>query len=35
LKALYIVNSENVWSASLKMGFVFHKLHITGCWCSR
>ena len=29
LKAPYIIKSENVWNESQKMGFVFHKLHIT------
>ena len=29
LKSLFIINSENIWSGSQNMGFVFHKLHIT------
>jgi len=27
LKALYIINSENVWNGSQTVGLVFHKLH--------
>jgi len=29
LKALYIINSENVWSWSQTVGLSFHKLHIS------
>jgi len=29
LKALYIINSENVWSRSQTAGLIFHKLHIS------
>ena len=29
LKALCIINSENIWSVSQKMGLIFYMLHTT------
>jgi len=29
LKALYIINSENVWNGSQTVDLIFHKLHVS------